>query len=82
LLGYDVSMHKFVEHVVVIPTRPISLKTESGCSSFGQFCNGVSLSFRVAGISEVLTGNFRPPVSDWKFLMFFSFFEPKWCSSL
>jgi hypothetical protein len=44
-LDYDVSLHKIVELVVVIPTSPRSSKTESGCSSYCRFRFGVSASF-------------------------------------
>jgi hypothetical protein len=37
-LDYDVSMDEVVELIVVIPTSPISLKTESGCKSYHRFC--------------------------------------------
>jgi hypothetical protein len=50
LLDYDVSMHKVVELVVVIPTSPRSSKTESGCSSYCRFRFGVSASFRGAAL--------------------------------
>jgi hypothetical protein len=36
-LDYDVSMHRLVELVVVIPTSHRSSKTESRCSSYGRF---------------------------------------------
>jgi hypothetical protein len=49
-LDYDVSLHKFAELVVVIPTSPRSPKMESECSSYCGFCFDVSASFRVAGI--------------------------------
>jgi hypothetical protein len=41
-LDYDVSLHKVIELVVVIPTSPRSSKTESGCSSYCHFCFGIS----------------------------------------
>jgi hypothetical protein len=53
LLDYDVSMHGFVELVIVIPTSPRSSKTESGCSSYGHFCIGIAASFWVAGVSSL-----------------------------
>jgi hypothetical protein len=37
LLDYDVSMHRLVELVVVIPMSQRSLKTESECSSYDHF---------------------------------------------
>jgi hypothetical protein len=50
-LDYDVSLHKFVELVVVIPTSPRSSKTEFGCSSYCHFCFGISTSFRGAALA-------------------------------
>ena len=42
-LDYDVSLHKVVDLVVVIPTSPRSSKTESGCSSYCRFRFGISV---------------------------------------
>jgi hypothetical protein len=44
-LDYDVSLHKFVELVVMIPMSPRSSKTEFGCSSYCRFRFGVSANF-------------------------------------
>jgi hypothetical protein len=44
-LYYDISLHKVVELVVVIPMSQRSSKTESGCSSYYHFCFGVFTSF-------------------------------------
>jgi hypothetical protein len=48
---YDVSMHRLVELVVVIPTSPRSSKTESGCSSYCHSRVGIAASFWVARVS-------------------------------
>jgi hypothetical protein len=42
-LYYDVSLHKVVELVVVIPTSLRSSKMESGCSSYCCFYFGISI---------------------------------------
>jgi hypothetical protein len=41
-LDYDVSLHKVVKIVVMIPTSPRSSKMESGCSSYCRFRFGIS----------------------------------------
>ena len=41
LLDYDVSMHKVVELVVMIPTSQRSSKSESGCNSSSSFRKAV-----------------------------------------
>jgi hypothetical protein len=41
-LDYDVSLHKVVELVVMIPTSLRSSKMESGCSSYCRFRFGIS----------------------------------------
>jgi hypothetical protein len=41
-LDYDVSLHKVVDLIVVIPTSPRSSETESGCSSYCHFHFGIS----------------------------------------
>jgi hypothetical protein len=58
-LDYDVSLHKDVELVVVIPTSPRSSKMESGCLSYYRFHFGVSASFRgaaLAGLGPEIAG--------------------------
>jgi hypothetical protein len=50
-LDYDVSLHKFVELVVVIPTSARSSKMESGCSSHYRFRFDFSASFRAAALA-------------------------------
>jgi hypothetical protein len=50
-LDYDVSLHKVVELVVVIPMSPRSSKTESGMSSYCRFRFDVSASFRGAALA-------------------------------
>jgi hypothetical protein len=50
-LDHDVSLHKVVEIVVVIPMSPRSSKTESRCSSYCRFCFGVSASFTGAALA-------------------------------
>jgi hypothetical protein len=53
-LDYDVSLHKVVDIVVVIPTSPRSSKTESGCSSYCCFHFGISAISRgpeIAGLT-------------------------------
>jgi hypothetical protein len=72
-LYYDVSLYKVVELVVVIPTRPRSLKTESGCSSYYHFC---------FGISAVLGGASFSRTGKWLPLYFRPDFCPAFCSKI
>ena len=37
-MDHDVSVHKVIDLVVVIPTSPSSQKSESGCLSYDRFC--------------------------------------------
>ena len=55
MLDYDVSLHDFVELVIIFETSPSSSKTEFGCSSYDRFRIGVSVSFSKTGDSGVRT---------------------------